>query len=187
MKNQVRPTSYFYDYLKKNVNLIDFIDQEAGVNLIMRSDTSASCLCPFPNHRDSKPSFSIGKTDDVWVFHCWGCGAKGTVIDFCMIYYDLPSAPSAVNYLCRKLGLKDTSEMAIQSLQGIKKKTSMRSKIESQNVTISNSCRMLLEKDYGRHKDWVFGVYKEINDALDNEDLEKIEHIGFMVYDKMAE
>ena len=35
-------------------------------------------LCPF--HADKTPSFSVN--DDIGVFHCFGCGESGDVIDF---------------------------------------------------------------------------------------------------------
>lgn len=36
--------------------------------------------CPFPSHRDANPSFSYDPDKDL--FQCFGCGARGTSIDF---------------------------------------------------------------------------------------------------------
>jgi DNA primase catalytic core len=42
------------------------------------------CLGACPFHEDKKPSLSVGKRGDKWVWNCFGCGSKGNVIDFVM-------------------------------------------------------------------------------------------------------
>ncbi len=37
-------------------------------------------LCPFPNHREKTPSFSV--SEDKQVYHCFGCKKSGTVVTF---------------------------------------------------------------------------------------------------------
>jgi len=39
-------------------------------------------LCPF--HNDTNPSFSVNQQNGTWVFHCFGCGRKGSIINFVM-------------------------------------------------------------------------------------------------------
>ena len=45
-------------------------------------------LCPF--HEDSSPSLSVSKKGNKWLWHCFGCQAKGTVIDFVMKKEGIP-------------------------------------------------------------------------------------------------
>ena len=57
-------------------------------------------LCPF--HNEQSPSFSV--TEDKQLYHCFGCGASGTVINFIM---DIENRtfPDAVGYLAEKAGI----------------------------------------------------------------------------------
>ncbi|MGL4757864.1 MAG: CHC2 zinc finger domain-containing protein, partial [Patescibacteria group bacterium] len=56
-------------------------------------------LCPF--HKEQTPSCRIGKND----FHCFGCEAKGSVIDFYMNLNDLTES-QAVKELLQILNLE---------------------------------------------------------------------------------
>jgi DNA primase len=40
------------------------------------------CPCPFPDHQDDTPSFIVSEVKNV--YHCPGCGQKGTIIDLVM-------------------------------------------------------------------------------------------------------
>lgn len=55
-----------------------------------------SMSCPFPNHRDSTPSFTVFPDNG---FRCFGCGVCGKgAIDFCIaLGYDFRQA-------CEELG-----------------------------------------------------------------------------------
>lgn len=48
---------------------------EVGVHLVPSGDRWTS-LCPFPTHKDSKPSFVVYKDGS---YHCFGCGAHGSL------------------------------------------------------------------------------------------------------------
>ena len=56
-------------------------------------------LCPI--HPERTPSFYIPKGKSF--FHCFGCGAGGSVIDFVM-YIQRMDYPDAVKYLARRAG-----------------------------------------------------------------------------------
>jgi hypothetical protein len=38
--------------------------------------------CPFSEHKDDSPSFTITEKDGVLLFHCFGCGKSGNVLQF---------------------------------------------------------------------------------------------------------
>lgn len=63
-------------------------------------------------HEDKTPSFSV--SEEKGLFHCFGCGAKGDVIDFVMMLDGL-TFPEA----CVRLGLTDehTPKLPITALQ----------------------------------------------------------------------
>lgn len=61
--------------------------------------------CPFPNHADSSPSFKI-KIADGMVYCCYGCQAKGDVLDFIRDYHHLSNVTEAIKYLTGKTVLE---------------------------------------------------------------------------------
>ena len=181
---------YLYDYLKKNVNLADFLETEIGADLVWRElDVSAATICPMPHHNERKPSFCIRyvEEDGIWIYQCWGCGSKGTILDFCMDYYGYHTVTEAVDFLCKKFDFKDVGEMVVESLQSLKKKINVQKKLNCQNIVISSRCRLLLRKDYEKHKSFVANIYKQLNQALDEEDGEKIEELDNLVFNKSEE
>jgi hypothetical protein len=116
-----------------------------------------------------------------------GCGAKGTVIDFFMEYYGIPSSAEAVLYICRKFGFKDSKELALSSLKDVKKRVNFQKKIEFIHIVSANQCRMLLRKDFKKYNRWVASAYRRMNAALTMEDIEAVERVGFEASTKIQE
>ena len=57
-------------------------------------------LCPF--HSEKEPSFTV--SDEKQIFHCFGCGASGSVFDFVMRTRNL-TFPEAVKELAERFGI----------------------------------------------------------------------------------
>ena len=86
-----------------------FVKQNADFNQVLgyyhltptngRSQGQLTLLCPF--HNDTKPSLKI--TPEKKGFHCFGCGAKGNVLDFVryMENCDLREAAEILATICR--------------------------------------------------------------------------------------
>ncbi len=72
------------DELKRNVRILDVLERY-GIET-ERQGNKHMALCPF--HDDHNPSLSIDPVKNVW--HCFGCNAGGTVIDFVMKKEGLP-------------------------------------------------------------------------------------------------
>ena len=142
---------YLYDYVKKKVDLAEFLESEISCDLNWyESNVAAGTFCPMPDHKDTAPSFRIKYMEDsgVWIYHCLGCGAKGTIIDFCMKYYGLNSAAESVLFICDKFGFKEDQELVISSLTDVQKKVDSQKKMEYVHIVTCNQCRMLLRKNY---------------------------------------
>lgn len=58
--------------------------------------------CPFPDHSDKSPSFSV--SGDNQFFHCFGCKKGGNVFNFLELYNGL-SFPEAVEFLARRASI----------------------------------------------------------------------------------
>ena len=71
------------------------------VRLTKRSGSNLFGLCPF--HSEKTPSFSV--SPDKQIYHCFGCGKGGSVINFIMEIENL-SFPDAVEFLARRCGME---------------------------------------------------------------------------------
>lgn len=56
--------------------------QASGITLKTNGNGGYVALCPF--HDDKTPSLNLNIKGGMWVWHCFGCKAGGTVIDFVM-------------------------------------------------------------------------------------------------------
>lgn len=181
--NSIPP--YLYDVIKKRVNLADFLETEVGCKLEwLETDTVATAICPL--HEEKKPSFRISKTEDnIWLYFCYGCGKKGTIIDFFMDYYDISNPGESVLRICKKFNIKNDADLAAEAIKDVKKSVNMKKKVDCANIVASNQCRCLLRHSYEKNSKWVAEAYKKMNKALDEEDMETIESVGFEASSRM--
>jgi len=189
-KRDAGPSRYLYDLIKKKLNLSDFLETEVGCDLTwVRDNTQAKMICPMPDHKDSQPSFHITLYEDsnVWVFHCFGCGKKGTIIDFCENYYDLKNSYEAVVWICKKFGFKESKDLVIEGLKDVKKKINIQNKIEYENMVVSNSGRILLRKNFDGYSQFVAKCYRDLNIAINSENLDGVKEVGKMMSEKLME
>lgn len=75
------------------------------VQLTKHSGSNIFGLCPF--HNEKTPSFSV--STDKQIYHCFGCGKGGGVINFIMDIENL-SYPDAVRFLARRAGVEMPEE-----------------------------------------------------------------------------
>lgn len=71
------------------------------VSLTKRSGSNQFGLCPF--HSEKTPSFSV--SSDKQIYHCFGCGKGGSVINFIMEMEGL-SFRDAVEFLAKRAGME---------------------------------------------------------------------------------
>ena len=71
------------------------------VNLSKKSGSNLFGLCPF--HNEKTPSFSV--STDKQIYHCFGCGKGGGVINFVMEIEGV-SFPEAVEMLAKRAGME---------------------------------------------------------------------------------
>lgn len=87
----------FLQTLKDRVSLPDLIGRR--VRLVKRGREHTG-LCPF--HTEKSPSFTVNEQKGF--YHCFGCGAHGSAVDFLMASDGL-SFPEAVERLAAEVGL----------------------------------------------------------------------------------
>ena len=92
------PESFLQELSERN----DIADVVSGyVHLTKKSGSNMFGLCPF--HSEKTPSFSV--STDKQIYHCFGCGKGGGVINFIMEMESL-SFPEAVEFLARRAGME---------------------------------------------------------------------------------
>ncbi len=92
------PESFLEELAARN----DIADVVSGyVRLTKRTGANQFGLCPF--HSEKTPSFSVN--GERQIYHCFGCGKGGSVINFVMEIENL-SFPDAVHFLARRVGMQ---------------------------------------------------------------------------------
>ena len=190
MQRKVQNVTAVLDYVKKHVDFPHFLESQIGCNLKWyKAHRSAATRCPMPNHKDDLPSFRIQhkEADGIWVYHCFGCGSGGTIVDFFMDYYGLSNLMEAVEAIAEKFGFTGTEADILRGMKDIKKQVDTGKKMECAHIVACNQCRMLLRKNYEKYAKWVAQAYRRMNDALDAEKIDVIEQVGSEASRKMGE
>lgn len=77
---------------------------------LKRAGSTFKALCPF--HQEKTPSFTVSPSRQT--FHCFGCGAGGSVFRFVMDYEHL-EFPAAVKKLAQRVGIPVIEERGMSS------------------------------------------------------------------------
>ncbi len=117
---QYFPENFIQEVIYRN-NIEDII---SAYTPLKKAGSNLKGLCPF--HREKTPSFSV--SPDKQLYHCFGCGASGTVLNFIMNIENLDFV-EAVKLLADKAGMdipettyeKGHSRELTQSLHNVNK------------------------------------------------------------------
>ncbi len=88
----------FIDDLVARSDIVELIGSRVPLK---KSGREYKACCPF--HDEKSPSFWV--SPDKQFYHCFGCGAHGTVLGFLM-NYDRLSFPEAVEELASRAGVE---------------------------------------------------------------------------------
>jgi DNA primase len=95
----VRFSQDFIEKVREANNIVEIIGQHTELK---GSGHRLMGRCPFPDHSDKSPSFSV--TEDNQLYYCYGCKKGGNVYTFLETYNGL-SFPEAVEYLARRASI----------------------------------------------------------------------------------
>src|SRR5215212_763207 len=88
----------------------DIVDVIGTYFPLKRAGSTFKALCPF--HQEKSPSFTVSPSRQT--FHCFGCGAGGSVFRFVMDYEHL-EFPAAVKKLAQRVGIPVIEERGTSS------------------------------------------------------------------------
>ena len=86
--------------IRKVADASDIVEIIGSYFPLKRAGTSFRAICPF--HKEKSPSFHVNPSRQS--FHCFGCGAGGSVFKFVMDYEHV-DFPSAVRKLAQRAGI----------------------------------------------------------------------------------
>lgn len=89
----------FIERVSEANNLVDLISQYTQLK---PSGSGLMGRCPFPDHVEKTPSFSVSEVKQV--YHCFGCHKSGNLFSFLRDYQGM-SFPEAVEYLANRASI----------------------------------------------------------------------------------
>lgn len=89
----------FIEKVQEANNLVDVISQYTQLK---STGSGLMGRCPFPDHQEKTPSFSVSDTKQV--YHCFGCHKKGNIFTFLKDYSGM-NFPEAVEHLANRAGI----------------------------------------------------------------------------------
>lgn len=92
-------TPEFVDKVRDANNIVDVLSQYSSFKHTGRDHVG---LCPFPDHKEKTPSFSVSENKQV--YYCFGCKKSGNIINFLMDYNGM-SFPESVEYLANRASI----------------------------------------------------------------------------------
>ncbi|MGI4814242.1 MAG: DNA primase [Janthinobacterium lividum] len=128
-------------FLQDLLNRVDIVDVVGNYVQLKKGGANFLGLCPF--HSEKHPSFTVSATKQF--YHCFGCGAHGSAINFMMEHGGL-TFPEAVENLAQSVGLAVPREPS-QNGQGQGDQGALRQRAER-----STGDTMQLACDYYRRQ-----------------------------------
>ncbi len=104
----------FLDALTERCDIADVVSQYVSLT---KKGGNLFGLCPF--HNEKTPSFSV--SPEKQIYHCFGCGKGGGVVNFIMEIENL-SFPEAVKFLADRAGMTVPEEGQDQELPRLRKR-----------------------------------------------------------------
>ena len=95
----------FIDKVARANSLVDIISQ---YTVLKSSGRGAMGRCPFPDHKEKTPSFSVN--DLQGLYHCFGCKKSGNVFSFLRDFNGM-TYPDAIRYLADRASIPITDDV----------------------------------------------------------------------------
>ena len=120
--------NYNVDPLKDAIPVIRVLEEVAGVNV---KNNRFSCWL----HHDRNPS---GRVKDFYYWHCFSCGAGGSIYDVAMLTMNLPF-PQAKKYLYQHYGFAEpdfNGEEAREAIERVRRERGQKEAFQRRVATV---------------------------------------------------
>ncbi len=97
------------DFVSKVAEANNLVDIIGRYTQLKSSGGGFMGRCPFPDHQEKTPSFSVSEVKQV--YHCFGCQKKGNIYTFLQTYSGM-SFPEAIEYLADNANIPLPVEMS---------------------------------------------------------------------------
>lgn len=135
----------FLDQLLNSISISDIVGKYVELK---QSGANFFGLCPF--HQEKTPSFSVNNQKRI--YHCFGCGASGSALNFLMNYKELPFKKALVE-LAQEAGISLPSNF---NLKKIKKQESEKEKLVALHQRAAQVYHQALLKSSPTGQDYLF-------------------------------
>lgn len=175
----------FIDYVINNTDFLDILNYYSITYGNLNKKNEIKIKCPF--HDDSNPS--CGLSIDKKIYHCWSCGASGTMVDFVMnekpyLYPPVSylTFPMAIKLMANISNIKEMDKADIinisidnfyKQMKNNEKKESIYQKIINMNYIISKFLGDYLIKNPDKINK-IQKLYEILDKYIDEENLDKI-------------
>ncbi|MCS6837355.1 MAG: DNA primase [Bdellovibrionaceae bacterium] len=92
-------TRFSEAFIQKVIEANDLVQLIGELTSLRLVGNNLMGLCPFPDHRERTPSFSVSPAKQV--YHCFGCKKSGNIVTFLKDYHGL-SFPEAIEFLANR-------------------------------------------------------------------------------------
>lgn len=155
-----------------------FMEQQLGSRLQRLSEGKYKCSCPFPFHKDNKPSFSIDHKNGGWVWYCYGCACGGTTVHFFQKYYGV-DYDTAIEKICLVGDIKSDLSAYLEAMSVTVNLDRSRKEIENYHIDLCSLCRHFL-RDFPGDREavkWTKDIYDRANKILETMDSDKMKEL----------
>ena len=93
---------YSQDFIDKVIDANNLVDLISQYTQLKSSGSNLMGLCPFPDHNEKSPSFSVSASKQL--YHCFGCKKSGNIISWLQQYNGMNFVES-IEFLAEKAGV----------------------------------------------------------------------------------
>ena len=138
------------ELIKENIDILSFCEQNYNAVFVPGRKGWYNTNCLMPDHEDLDPSFGVNIETNT--YHCFGCGAKGSVIDLVMSVEEMDLG-QATRFLLDYLDIQpDIASSKFYNIKKIlkqnKSKVNRDILLEAKIKTIAKNRHIIDNKDY---------------------------------------
>lgn len=90
------------EFIRRVMEATDLVDIISQYTQLKPSGGGLMGRCPFPDHQEKTPSFSVSQSKQV--YHCFGCHKSGNLVTFLRDYHGY-SFPEAIEWLAKRASI----------------------------------------------------------------------------------